>query len=305
MIVEMVVPLAVCAALAVMVAGVHRHLPPALAARTITGGLVVVAVAGVPTLWVTSVHYLSHAPLVGAWFLRCAHALGHHGDVPHLVGLPAVVLSAWGLRRAGRTLRALRRLRVKGGMATHLVDDDAVYAVALPGRDAGIVMSQGLHRLLVPAEREVVLAHEMAHVRHRHDRYLLAAQLAADLAPVLVPVVRQLRFSLERWADEVAAEQCGDRTFVARTLGRVAVLADEVRHAVASASAGLERRHQSALAFAGLGVAARMEALFGPPVARPSVPARLLLRVAVLSAGVVAAFQWWHLAVMLVTVCHG
>lgn len=289
MIAEMVLPLAVCTVLAVLAAAAHRRLPPAMAAHTTTVALVLVAVAAVPTVWVTSLQYLSHAPLVGGWFMRCAHALGHHDDVPHLVGLPAVAVSTWGLWRAARTLRLHRSLRDRGGVGLRIIDDHSVFAAALPGNGSRIVLSRGLKELLSPQECEVVIAHETAHAHFRHDRYLLAGQLAADLSLALGPVVRQLRFSLERWADEVAAQQCGDRRLVARTLGRVALHAAD---------------HQPVFAFAGLGVAARMTALLDPPIRRPRRLARVLLQVAVGGAAVFAVFQWRHLAAMLLAFCH-
>jgi len=287
---EMVVPLAVCSALAVLAAAAHRRLPPAMAARTTTMALVLVALAAVPTVWVTTVQYLSHAPVVGGLFMRCAHALGHHDDIPHAVGLPALAITALGVWRAVRTLRLQRSLRVQRHDGPQVIDDESVFAAALPGRGGRIVLSRGLNELLQPDEREVVIAHEQAHVAHRHDRYLLAGQLAADLSLVLGPVVRQLRFSLERWADEAAAEQCGDRRFVARTLGRVAVHAAD---------------RQPVLAFAGLGVAARMTALLAPPVHQPRLLVRALLRCAVVGAVVFAVFQWRHLGAMLIALCRG
>lgn len=290
MIAEMVVPLVVCSALAVLAAAAHRRLPPAMAARTATVALVLVALAAVPTVWVTTVQYLSHTPFVGELFMRCAHALGHHDEIPHAVGLPALAITVLGVWRAVNTIRLQRALRVKLHASPQIIDDESVFAAALPGRGGRIVLSRGLRELLRPEEREVVIAHELAHVVHRHDRYLLAGQLAADLSLVLGPVVRQLRFSLERWADEAAAEQCGDRHFVARTLGRVAVHAAD---------------RQPALAFAGLGVAARMAALMAPPVHEPRPLSRTLLRCAVVGAVVFAVFQWRHLGSMLIALCSG
>ena len=52
---------------------------------------------------------------------------------------------------------------------------------------------------------------------------LVAAVTAALLVP-LHPLVNRLRFSVERWADEEAVRECGDRNLVARTLGRVALI---------------------------------------------------------------------------------
>ena len=144
--------------------------------------------------------------------------------------------------------------------------------------------------LLDPDEHAVVLAHEHAHARYRHDRYLLTAQLAAAVVPVLRPLSTRLQFCLERWADEAALVECGDRRFVARTLGKVA-LSNTVP--------------VGALSFAGLGVPARVAALFAPPPASPRLPHRVGLWSAIAITGVLGTIQIHHLIGVVSSLCLG
>ena len=154
-----------------------------------------------------------------------------------------------------------------------------------------MVLSSGLVELLDDDEQRVVLAHEGAHANHRHDRYLLVAQLAAATIPVLRPLTSRLQFSLERWADEVAVEVCGDRRFVAHTLGKVAL------HSVTPVGA---------LSFAGLGVPARVSALLSAPAPAPRVPLLIGLWSAIAVTGALAAFQVHHLASLVTpALCPG
>ncbi|MCD0449243.1 M56 family metallopeptidase [Actinocorallia sp. API 0066] len=140
---------------------------------------------------------------------------------------------------------------------------DVPVALAVPGRRGGVLVSRGLVAALSPAELDVVRWHEASHLRHRHHRYLAVGALAAELLPPLRPLHDRLRFALERWADEDAAEAVGDRALVARTIARVALLQP--------------RRDPGPLgAFADAGVVRRVEALLGGapcrnPIAGPVV----------------------------------
>jgi Peptidase family M48. len=100
---------------------------------------------------------------------------------------------------------------------------------AVPAMRGRIVASRPLLAALPSDERRAVLAHETAHLRHRHHRYRLAAELAAAVNPLLRPLVPAVEYATERWADEVAAEVVGDRTVVARALARTGLRAAEPR----------------------------------------------------------------------------
>lgn len=285
----MVVPLVLTAVLAVAVGVCHRHVSPSVATRVASATLTIVALVAVPTVWLAAVSGLAAVPLAGEWLHSCVeHVTGHHSVSPWLsaaAGLAAGV----GIWRAASVLRAHSRLRrVDGGV--RFVEHDAPFAFTAPGRGGLIVVSSALDAALEADELAVVLAHERAHVRHRHDRYLLLVQMIAALLPPLTPLVRQVRFSIERWADEDAVADCGDRRLVAQTLGRVALM---------GAPMG------GALAFGGLGVAARVNALLSPPVVPLRGVGRVLVAVLVALTTGSALLQVRHLSGMVLALCWG
>jgi peptidase M48-like protein len=173
---------------------------------------------------------------------------------------------------------------VSGGFGTSetliFVDDDSPHAYATGGRRPRIVVSRGLLRSLTTAERRAVLAHETAHVRHRHDVHLMVLRLAVSLNPFLRPFLPAGDLAVERWADEETAVAVGDRTLVARTLLRAAL-----------AGTGTARRPHGALAHASGDVGRRIRALLqAPPRPRWSMTAvAWLLLVATITAPFFAA----------------
>jgi Zn-dependent protease with chaperone function len=84
--------------------------------------------------------------------------------------------------------------------------------------------SAGLLRMLDPAERRVLLAHETAHLAHRHHRHRVLAGLIATVNPLLVTLSGAVHHLTERWADEEAAA-VADRDVAARALARTALAA--------------------------------------------------------------------------------
>jgi len=133
-----------------------------------------------------------------------------------------------------------------------VVDSPELIAYAAPGDPGCVVVSRGLLDALEPRERQVVLAHERAHLYHGHHRYLLAGEIAVAIVPFLGPLVDQIRLATERSADESAAEALGgDRRLVARTIARAAIT-----RTVHDGLVG---------AFGGASVPARVQALIGPP----------------------------------------
>jgi beta-lactamase regulating signal transducer with metallopeptidase domain len=136
------------------------------------------------------------------------------------------------------------------------MDTDLPIAVAVPGRGGGVLVSRGLLERLTAGELQVVFLHERSHLRHRHHRYLALGALAAGVLPPLRRMNERLRFSLERWADEDAAEAVGDRPLVARTIARVAL--------TSPAASPLP-------AFSESGVVGRVKALLGTPPSKNPV----------------------------------
>lgn len=287
---SVVLPLLVALALAVIVTTIHRSLPPVLAARAVAVTVVVVAGAAVPTLWIVGLGYFTHAPFLGSGLRWCIDVFGAHDRISAWIGLPSLLLAATGTLRAARVVRAHRRLRHDHQGFVEIACHEQPFAFTLPGRGGHVVLSSGLVELLDDDERKVVLAHERAHAKHRHDRYLLVAQLAAATIPMLRPLTSRLQFSLERWADEAAVEECGDRRFVARTLGKVAL------RSVTPVGA---------MSFAGLGVPARVSALLSAPAPTPRVPLLIGLWSAIAVTGALAAFQVHHLGSLVTALCPG
>lgn len=283
-------PLAAALALAVLATATHRRLPPVTASRTVVLTLAIVALAAAPTLWIVSLGYTAHIPILDGRLDWCARTLGVHDPIPAWIGLPALVFTALGVAQAGAVLRRYRRLRRNQPGGVEITDHEQPFAYTLPGRGGHVLLSTGLVEILNGDEQAVVLAHEHTHARHRHDRYLLAAHLSSAIVPLLRPLARRLQFSLERWADETAVVQCGDRRFVARTLGKVAV------HA--STPIG-------AMSFTGLGVPARVAALLAPPVPSTRTTALAALWTAIVLTTALAVFQLHHLARLLTALCPG
>lgn len=285
-------PLLTAFAIAVAVTALHRRVRPQLAVTLMTGGILAVAVAVVPTLVVLTVGFLVHLPLLGGGFEWCRAVLGFHASVNPWLGAAASGLLALGTVRAVRSVRAWHRHRCGEAGAVALVDSDDWFAYSLPGPGQRIALSSGLVEALDGDELAVVLAHERGHARHRHDRHLLAAELAASLVPPLEWLRRRLRFALERWADEEAVDAAGgDRERVAFTLAKVALGPSETPRTVA--------------AFNGLGVAARVEALLRPQPLRHEGLWTSTIGVGVGAVALAAAVQAHHVAALLVTLCPG
>lgn len=249
-----------------------RLLPPATAARLLTGAAVAGAAATVVSLAVLASTLAGELPVLAAFAGARQAALASSDPVPVPVAGAAAVALLLVLLNAGRVavarLRALagaRALaRTLGGSAGGLVVvDDGVDALALPAGGGRILVSRGQLAGLAAGERRALLLHESAHLRHRHHLYRLAVDLAAALCPVQRPVRGAVVYATERWADEVAAAELGDRAVVARVLARSGL----------RAPSGASPRW-AALAMAGRrsSVVPRVQALLAPaPRQRPGV----------------------------------
>ncbi|MGW9048277.1 M56 family metallopeptidase [Streptomyces lydicus] len=271
--IDVYVPLVLAVLLAASGPLVGRLLAPSYAARAlvVTGG--VTAAASVWALILLGGTLLDDAPPVIAEAQE--NRLHIPEPVPEVISVLAIALLLWGTYRAHRvirthraTLRNLKRLR-----ATHPADSELIVvasrtpqAFALPGTDGRIVVTSAMLAGLDAHERRVLLAHERAHLRHRHDRLRLVADLAAAVVPVLVPLRETVTFLLERWADEDAAETGAGREITARAVARAALLSHR-------------SRLSSALHLSQLAVTRRVAALRAAPL-----PRARLLAVAVLAS---------------------
>ncbi|MER7177200.1 M56 family metallopeptidase [Streptomyces mesophilus] len=87
----------------------------------------------------------------------------------------------------------------------HVLDHPAPAAYCLPGADGRIVVTTGALALLDPAHLATVLAHERAHLRHRHDLVLLPFESWRRLLPansLLETAIGAVRLLLEMSADD-------------------------------------------------------------------------------------------------------
>ncbi|MEK2479281.1 M48 family metalloprotease [Streptomyces noursei] len=229
------------AILAVLGPRLARHLAPATAVRTVTALALAAAVATVWGLGVLAVGGLGRTGEVQTYVHPDPAALAAADPVPRTVGALAAALltvaaartaiAVWRRRRNMRALRTLHTAPAAGDLL--IVQQDSPDAYALPGRPGSpgrIVVTTGMLRALPADERQVMLAHERAHLYHRHHRYLAATQAAAALNPLLVPIRDTIAFQIERWADEDAAHVVNNRPLAARSLARAALaMADTAR----------------------------------------------------------------------------
>jgi Zn-dependent protease with chaperone function len=171
------------------------------------------------------------AALASPRLIQVAQAASHGLAIAYLLRLAWVAASTARARsRLAEALRAAERLRVAGAPARsagYVVAATPPVAYALGGRSGGVVVSRGLLALLDDDERDAVLAHEFAHLRLRHHRLLLFAQVVRTTLGAAVPAAREAAASLAREleviADEAAATAVGDRRVVARALAKAAL----------------------------------------------------------------------------------
>lgn len=158
--------------------------------------------------------------------------------VPGPVAFVAALLLIGGAVRLGidayRRLATHRRLRAIGDASQQadvgmvVADWETPIAVAIPAtarRQGHLLVTTGILRLLDAGERRVVLAHEHAHLAHRHHRLTAITAAAAALNPLLIPVRDAVAYLVERWADEDAAAEVGDRGLAAQAVARAALAA--------------------------------------------------------------------------------
>ncbi len=274
---------------------IQERLRPRLGAFVLTAICLFCALS---VLWATAAlafGYLVELPALAERVGWCRELLGTHDRVPPPLGIAALLALPLMLCRA---VRAHRRHRAflggsvpVGGVEVLACDEPIAYAV--PGRPGHIVVSVGMLAELDHDERAVLFAHEQAHLDHRHDRFVGVASAAAAAVPVLQPLLRQVRYATERWADEVAARRLGDRRLVARAIARAALAS----HDAAS----------PAFALAGLGVPDRVRALLDDPCRRRrSTAAALPLGLAALVASFAGStVQLHHLVSYALHICSG
>lgn len=210
------------------------RLEPRTATWLLTGSALVLAAASGAALAILAATLLGQmAPLaiIGHW---SAAGMRRHDHTSLALAVVACLLLTAALAAAFRA--AARRVRALTDAATAarclpgrrqltVLDDPVPDAYAMPGLPGKIVVTAGMLEALDDRERQVLLAHERAHLAGAHFAFTALAQLAAAANPLLRPLASAVRFSVERWADEHAARITGDRRLVARTIAKAALLA--------------------------------------------------------------------------------
>jgi Zn-dependent protease with chaperone function len=206
---------------------------PALAARTLVTAGVVCAATSAWALALAAATLLDRLPFV---IDQSQHVRVPLPDpIPEPVAVLALGVLAAGLYRLGSVLltylsarRRLTRMRAGRECAGDLLiaRSPAAHAFVIPGRPGRILVTTGMLAALDAQERRVLIAHERAHLRHRHHRLQTLIDLAAAVNPLLIHAKGLVAFLLERWADEEAAADIGSRELAARSLARAALAGD-------------------------------------------------------------------------------
>ena len=275
-----------CLAYALVGPRLARRLPPAVATRWLVVAALLVAVSSVLVVVAVAATWVGLLPGVGELGPWSAQRLRADSRVPPAVGIACAALVCVALVRLAVTVyrraasivsvvRCCRRLPPTVDRVV-VVDSPKVEAFTTPPPGARIVVTSALLRHLPPDEGRALLAHERSHLTHRHVWWILAADLAAAVNPLLVPTADAVRRTVERWADEDAARVVADRTLLARSLARTALLAHGSADRIPRATGG--------------DVADRVRAMLSPPPRLRLLPAAalaVLLTLALVAAAAV------------------
>ncbi|MER7922944.1 M56 family metallopeptidase [Streptomyces sp. NPDC096057] len=283
---------------------------PRLATWLLTASSLILGAASTISLGLLAVTGLIRIPLLAHLGHWSAFSAQHTDPAQLSIALAAGLLLGGAAITAGRMLwRRVRTLAAAAMdaacMPTHdglvVMNDAAPDAYALPGLPGRVVVSTGMLNTLDQTERDILLAHERAHLSAHHYAFVALAQFGAAANPLLRPLAIAVTYTTERWADENAATASGDRMRVARTVGKAALATHStpVRTRVAGAALGIIGR-RGPLASAGP-VPRRVAALMAPPLGRH--PAIAAATAAILTAATLATAEAAHdLHILLHTV---
>lgn len=288
----LVLPAAVAVAAGAAAGHVRHRVRPSWTTVGLTVLAGVAAAGALSALVMVSVVFVGQLPGVADRLAWCFVVVTDH-SVPASAGAAALVGVAAMVSAAAGTVRRLRHTERYDGDGLVVLPTDVPTAFAVPGRPGQIVVSRGMLRSLAQDERRVLLAHERSHLRRRHHRYLWVAEVAASSLPLLRPLRDSIRLATERWADEEAAAEVGDRGLVARAISRAALA---------------QHDHQSlpAMAMAGPGVGRRVEALLDTP-SQPAwaAGAAVVAAASTMGAGLVGSgLQLHHVLVVAAHLCR-
>lgn len=268
--VAIVVPLLAATCFGILGPQLSRRLPPRQATWLISVGAVVSALSAVAVLALLGAVLIGQLPdLAGIGHWSSATLRAHSPTEPGIGALALIAALASGIAvvfvGARQAHAVLAAYRTSGEMAREgelvVTEESRPSAVAVPGRPGRIVVSRSLLRLLSPDERRVLLAHERAHLHAGHHWHRSAVALAIAANPLLAPLAGAITYATERWADERAATDLGNRRGAARAVARVALLIGE-----------REASFAGRLAIGQQPVAARVRALLADePRSRPAL----------------------------------
>ena len=141
------------------------------------------------------------------------------------------------------------RLRRGGTFEVVVLDAERPGALSVPGtrgRPGQVVLTTALLRELPDPEAALVRAHEEAHLRFSHNRYLCVASVVGQglwFWPPTRSSCKALRMALERWADEAATGSSPQkRAHLRSALLAVAMQSDRSDLAAFSRLDGLSER---------------------------------------------------------------
>ena len=143
------------------------------------------------------------------------------GAVPAWVTICAgrVLVGSWRSRRQlHRSLRLVAEPDTRLGIVILDAADPAAFCV--PGRTGQIVVTQGALNCLSASELEGVLAHEMAHLRGRHNLAVALSQILARAFPrirLFQVATEETRELIELLADDAAVQRV-DRVSLASAI---------------------------------------------------------------------------------------
>ena len=237
-----VFPFLVAALLSLCARPLARRLPPARTVALLTSSALVVSMATGLVLYSLAAPVLAQFPplaAAGHWSVRDLRLdWSLPASIGVLLGVVATTLLARGTATLLLAVRALvSTVRAAAAIAgtsagrtdarrspLHVVDDHIPSAYAVGARHGRIVVTTAMLDALSPAEQQVLVAHEEAHLRHRHNLVVIAIRIAAAANPILRPLVTIVTQAVERAADEEAADIVGDRLLTARSIARAATV---------------------------------------------------------------------------------
>ena len=144
-------------------------------------------------------------------------------EVLALIAAAAIVVVS--LRRCLHCRKTNSAVRVENVIGYHtcmsgyeviVLPVNRLLAYNVPGRSPQVILSQGLVDSVGASQLPAVVNHEVSHIRHHHNWYMLLASCMDATLGVILPPIRastsSLRENIERWADAEAIENVGSGT---------------------------------------------------------------------------------------------